>query len=308
MPAGMAGPLPVVVVHFQAPEWCASSAAAMAASSGVDVDVIVVDNSGELAADQRGLPPAATVIPAGTNAGYAGGANLGIRHALATHPDAPYVVVCSHDFHPDAECFSRLVEAADGDPTLGVLAPRLTAPQPSIGWWFDGRRSTNIEPRDDAPAVFESDWVSGTCMLLRSDCLRALGGFDEGFRSYVEDVDMCLRVRDAGRRVATVVAATGHGLGSVSSVRFRMTAINVALLAAKREGARAAWLLVGRYVLRFLRSGLLAALPSTRGLARRAASLRYGAARGGAAWYLIRSRLINVYARTPSRFEPTFGP
>lgn len=293
----------VVVVHYRAPEWCRSSVAAIVASQDVDVDVVVVDNSGDLASEPMSVA-GARVVPAGTNAGYAGGANLGLRHAFRQHPDATHVAVCSHDFHPDPQCFARLLDAARADPTLGVVAPRLTGPKPSIGWWFDGRRSTNVEPHDAAPPVFEADWVSGTCMLVRAECLRAVGGFDEGFRSYVEDVDLCLRVREAGWRVATVTAAAGHGMGSVSSVRFRLTAINVALLAAKREGAGAAWLLSGRYVLRCLRSALLALLPSPRGLDRRKASLRYAAAQGGAAWYLLRSGLIGRYARDPRHAEP----
>lgn len=295
--------LPVVVIHYRAPEWCGSSVEAMTASAGTDVAVIVVDNSGEFTSGGLDLP-GATVIGSGANAGYAGGANIGIRHALEQHPSAPYVVVCSHDFHPDPSCFAELRSAADADPSLGIAAPRLTGPKPSIGNWFTGRQSFNVEPYDDSPAVFESDWVSGTCMLIRTDSLRAVGGFDEGFRSYVEDVDLCLRVHNGGWRVATVVAASGHSLGSVSSVRFRLTAINVALLAAKRESARAAWLLVAKYLVRCLRSVLLAVIPSPRGLARRRASLRYAGAQGGAAWYLARSGLIQVYATDPGHFEP----
>ena len=266
--------------------------------------MIVVDNSGEFTRGERLLPDA-TVVAAGANVGYAGGANMGIRRALGADPTPPYIAVCAHDFHPEPTCLARMVAAAEDDPKWGILGPRLTAPIPSIGSWFDGRRSLNVEPHADAPDVFESDWVSGTCMLLRTECLYAVGGFDEGFRSYVEDVDLCLRVRDAGWRVGAVVDAAGHGLGSVSSVRFQMTATNVALLAAKREGAWAAWMLVARYVGRCLRSCLVTVLPSPRGLSRRRASLRYARSRGSAAWELLRSRRINEYARTPSHAEPS---
>lgn len=295
--------LPVVVVHYRAPEWCRSAVAAIGASAGVITDVLVVDNSGELA---DGGVDGATVLPAHGNTGYAGGANLGLRHALERHPAAPVVAVCAHDFHPDPACFRSLLDAAAADATLGVIAPRLTGPKPSIGNWFDGRRSVNVEPHPDAPAVFESDWVSGTCLCVRRDVLAATGGLDEGFGSYMEDVDLCLRARDAGWRVGAVVAATGRGMGSVSDVRFRMTAANVALLAAKREGARAAWTLVATYLGRSLRGLALAVLPSTRGIARRRASLRHARSRGGAAWDLVRAGRIRTYAREPHHFVPTF--
>lgn len=306
MPSSPSPVLPVVVVHFRAPEWCRSSVAALTASIGTRVEVTVVDNSGELAGDA--LACGTHVLDPGGNVGYAGGANHGLRHALARHPSSSHVAVCSHDFHPEPDCFSELLAVARADDTLGVVAPRLTDPKPSIGAWFDGRRSTNVEPHDGVDPVFESDWVSGTCMLLRADTLRAIGGFDEGFGSYVEDVDLCLRAREAGWRVATVVAAAGRGLGSVSSIRFRLTAVNVALLAAKREGAWAARFLAARYVIRSLRSTLLAVLPSTRDLARRRASLRYAAAQGGAAWDLVSSGRIHRYAQRPDHAQPEVVP
>ena len=64
---------------------------------------------------------------------------------------------------------------------------------------------------------------------------------------------------------------------------------------------------MARYVLRAARSVVLTVLPSARGIDRRRASLRYARSRAGAAWYLVRSRLIGVYARTPDRFVPLFG-
>lgn len=297
--------LPVVLVHFRAPEWCRGAVEAVTASEGMDVDVVVADNSGELAA--AGDLPCA-VVATGRNLGYAGGANAGLRVALERNPAASFVAVCAHDFHPDPTCFRQLVDHGAADPSAGVLAPRLTAPKPDIGHFFDGRRSRRVEPSPTSPELFEPDWVSGTCMLVRTEVLRAVGGFDEGFGSYMEDVDLCLRVREAGWRVVTVTGASGRGLGSVSEVRHRLTAVNVALLAAKREGAAAAWRLVARYVGRAARSLLLALAPSPRALDRRKASLRYAGAQAGAAWDLLCGRRIGIYARDPGRFQAAFDP
>lgn len=297
--------LPVVLIHYRAPDWCRSAVRAVAASEGIDADVIVVDNSGELADD---VDIDATVLSGGGNTGYAGGANRGVRLALARHPGAAFVAVCSHDFHPAPDCFRRILEAGAADRGLGVLAPRLTEPKPDIGSFFDGRRSRRAVPGPDVSPRFEPDWVSGTCMVLRSEVLRSIGGFDEGFGSYMEDVDLCLRARSAGWRVASITAAVGRGLGSVSDERFRLTAVNVALLAAKREGAVAARALALRYALRCARGVVMAALPSTRDLARRRASIRHARVQGAAAWQLLVDRRISVYARDPHHYEPAFGP
>ncbi|UCV24221.1 glycosyltransferase [Ferribacterium limneticum] len=49
--------------------------------------------------------------------------------------------------------------------------------------------------------IFSPEWVAGMCMLFRSADYRALGGFDEGFFLYYEDVDICVRLWRSGRRL-----------------------------------------------------------------------------------------------------------
>ncbi|HET6899662.1 MAG TPA: glycosyltransferase, partial [Vicinamibacteria bacterium] len=60
----------------------------------------------------------------------------------------------------------------------------------------------------------EPDWVSASCFLARKAALDAVGGFDESFFLYEEDVDLCLRVRAAGGRILfTPAAEVVHHLG-----------------------------------------------------------------------------------------------
>jgi GT2 family glycosyltransferase len=69
-----------------------------------------------------------------------------------------------------------------------------------------------------ARANYELDCVTAACMAVRADAFRAVGGFDEGYRNGLEDVDLCLRVRMAGQRIvyrgdATIVHHEGASRG-----------------------------------------------------------------------------------------------
>jgi GT2 family glycosyltransferase len=72
----------------------------------------------------------------------------------------------------------------------------------------------------ERPAVVE--WVSGACMLVRRDLLKLVGGWDEGFFLYCEDIDLCKRIHDAGFEVryepTCVVVHTGGASGARSAL------------------------------------------------------------------------------------------
>ncbi|MBI3715401.1 MAG: glycosyltransferase family 2 protein [Betaproteobacteria bacterium] len=95
------------------------------------------------------------------------------------------------------------------DPRVGVAAPAVMSPEgipednarafPSVFTLL--AKALGHRPRTAAPegmAVYHPDWVAGMFMLMRSDTLRALGGFDENYFLYYEDVDLCARMRDRG--------------------------------------------------------------------------------------------------------------
>lgn len=73
---------------------------------------------------------------------------------------------------------------------------------------------------EDAREVFEVDWVSGACMVIRRKSLEAVGGFDERFFLYWEDTDICKRVRDAGWKIVYYTRAKViHYIGRSSSTK-----------------------------------------------------------------------------------------
>ena len=123
----------------------------------------------------------------------------------------PYFCVCNPDIRLPSDPFAPLL-AALADPRTAVAGPLVRSPAGVVedsarrfptAWsllrkFFAGQRET-LYPIDHGP--LKVDWVAGMFMLFRADAYRALGGFDESYFLYYEDVDMCRRLRAAGKSV-----------------------------------------------------------------------------------------------------------
>jgi len=133
---------------------------------------------------------------------------------------APYVVVSNPDIEVTSGAIAALTAFADAHPRCGIAAPQLRYPD---GRWQPSRRSfptvrgtlvrrtplrrvMRPEERqrqhyllDERPAEpAESDWFLGAFLLLRREMLDELGGLDEGYHLYGDDIDLAYRARKAG--------------------------------------------------------------------------------------------------------------
>ncbi|HXF57853.1 MAG TPA: glycosyltransferase family 2 protein [Actinomycetota bacterium] len=208
--------LAVVVVNYNSGAFlgrCLRSA--FEAAGDARLEVVVVDNAstdGSLEA-ARGLP-GVRVVRNRTNRGFAAAANQGIQ---AT--SAPFVLLLNPDAQVLAGTLGGLLKVARDHPRAGAIGPLVRAPDgrvypsarrvPSLGvglvhaflgvFWPDNRFSRAYTMADwDRRSSRSVEWVSGCCMLLRREALDEVGLFDEGYFMYVEDVDLCTRLRLAG--------------------------------------------------------------------------------------------------------------
>jgi GT2 family glycosyltransferase len=171
-------------------------------------EVVVVDNGStdETAAFLR-RARAAGVLRAvfnGENLGFGKACNIGASLARGGS-----VVLLNNDTIPGNGWLEALLEVAQ-DETVGIVGSRLLYPDGRLqhagialneqGLPFHVHRH---EPAEFAPALVQREYpaVTGASMLLRREVYEQLGGFDEAFQMYVEDVDLCLRAWDAGLRV-----------------------------------------------------------------------------------------------------------
>jgi GT2 family glycosyltransferase len=213
--------VPVYLVHYGAPDWARSATDSLLLSD-ISVSIAVVNNSPEPLLD---LDPRVRVITSGRNAGFAGGANIGIREWLGG--DHPYCLVGSHDLHVERDTIRRLVEAADLRPEAGILGPHLTTN--AVG-----------EPLGHEYGLDLRTMISGACLLLRRECVQQIGAFDELFGSYGEDDEICARARRRGWLVGRVTDARARGLGSRTPNREHHRYPNLVLLQYRNQGLAAA--------------------------------------------------------------------
>ena len=200
------------------------------------VRVIVVDNASDDATlDVLAALPVET-IALDENHGFAHGCNVG-----AAAGTAPYVLFLNPDARLDLNSLHELVAALEDGRLAGVSAPRIVETDGTLD--FSLRRfprlastfaqalflhrvfpsATWVDEVIRDPTVYEHahpvDWVSGACLLVRRSVLEQVGGLDESFFHYGEDVDLCARIWEAGWEVRYVPAAVATHDGGASAPR-----------------------------------------------------------------------------------------
>jgi N-acetylglucosaminyl-diphospho-decaprenol L-rhamnosyltransferase len=226
----------VIVTHNSRAEIGACLTSVIGTTEPRATAIVVVDN-----ASTDGTPDlvrrrfaTVQVIEAGGNIGFARANNLG-----AARVGGEWLLLLNPDTVVPAGSIQRLIEALIGHPEAAVAGPRLLdgtgRPElsfgPPISPWGELRQKTllSLYNRRVPRAVRHVDrltrsageraWVSGACLLIRRADWDAVGGFDERFFMYTEDVDLCASVRARGRAVLFVPDAEVQHLRGQSAAR-----------------------------------------------------------------------------------------
>ena len=203
----------VVIVNYRTRELTAGAVASVLGEEDVR-EVVVVDNASgdgsaeylrDALADER-----VRVVAAGRNGGFGAGVNLGAAACRSR-----LLLILNSDATVEPGSIGLLVSALLADAGVGVLAPAVRraggGPQPDAFGRLP-RRWELLLPGPGRWTGGDDDrrpgWVSGVAMLVRAADFRAVGGFDERFEMYFEDLDLCRRLREQGRSVARLPAAT----------------------------------------------------------------------------------------------------
>jgi GT2 family glycosyltransferase len=155
----------------------------------------------------RAAFPRTAVLTQAENLGFARAVNIGAKYAI--EHGATAVLLLNNDAVLLPDAMRNFAEALSRDPRFGVLTAKVfltEAPDRlwAVGGHFTGRSVENVGVGETDVGTYDElrlDFVYGCAMLVRAEVFRKLGGLDERFFLYYEDIDFCLRAGEAGWEV-----------------------------------------------------------------------------------------------------------
>ncbi len=183
---------------------------------GPQLEIILVDNaSSDGSLDLVGRRfPGVRVLPQTSNLGFAAANNIGAEVAKG---DA--LLLLNNDAWLEPDALELLADRLEANRRVGLVAPRLRYPDGHRQFSWSPARGILGEALQRLRNGFEArSWVHGTlakglgrlagrtwytaaCILIRSSAFGQIGGFDSSFFMYFEDVDLCVRLEEAGWRL-----------------------------------------------------------------------------------------------------------
>ncbi len=204
----------------------------------VEVECFIISNSEysneEIIAYQNKFPTT-NIINTHENSGYAGGVNAGIKHAKGE-----YLYVLNPDCLITDSNISKIMDDMDKEAGWAISGPKVVDEneqvQPSCRrfprpWTFllvrsalsvlpgaKKERSRYLMEDFDRQSMQEVDWVSGGAVLVKSSAIKKMGGMDERYFLYMEDVDWCHNCWLKGFKVKYVPVSTVIHAGQHQSI------------------------------------------------------------------------------------------
>ena len=160
--------------------------------------------------------PRVELIPCADNVGFPRGNNIGLARATGR-----FLLLLNPDTVVLGDALPRMIDHLEANPDIGLLGPQLLNPDGSIqssrrrfpslatgffeSTWLEGlapgvlARYYALELSDNA--IADVDWITGACIMGPRVVYERMGGLDEGYYMYSEELDWCRRIKDAGWRV-----------------------------------------------------------------------------------------------------------
>ena len=237
---GDRAPLAIVTVTYSPGDHLRRFLDSLADATSRDFVVVMADNGSTDGAPEAAVEPNVELLRTGGNVGYGTAVNIAARllarrrgHDNAV--DSEFFVIVNPDVEFSPGSIDRMIEAAHRHPRAGAVGPKIVEPDGSVypsarevpevisgighallgPIWKNNPWSKKYRRGADLDREREAGWVSGSCLLVRWGAFESIGGFDERYFMYMEDVDLGDRMTHAGWQniftpEATVTHAQGH--------------------------------------------------------------------------------------------------
>lgn len=193
----------VVIPHYKAPEALQIAIAHLQKQRGIQTEIFVRDNSED-------------------NILFTRAVNEGLRK-FAYSDAYDYVLVLNQDANLHEECLQQMVQTMQQNPLAGICAPIALSRDKSVNWAgsaeaFPWGRHVGYNLTQLPKQPFETHWINGACMLLRTATLREIGLLDENMKFICSDADISFTARARGWQCLVVPSAfVEHELGGSAS-------------------------------------------------------------------------------------------
>lgn len=210
------GQVAVIVLGFNDAEWLPKCLSSLGATNYPDMIPIFVDNASsdesvELVQTQF---PDVQIVQSSRNLGYAGGNNLGMRHAAEQGAD--YFVLLNTDTRVEPDWLGQVMEVFDADDRIGVVTA-------SMRNYDDDTLDRNYQQilsvtpgfiddaiRGDVRSWYETTTGSGAALAVSRRYIETVGAIDPVFFMYFEEIDWLRRGRLHGFKIAVSTQAIVH--------------------------------------------------------------------------------------------------
>ncbi|MDD6462883.1 MAG: glycosyltransferase family 2 protein [Clostridiaceae bacterium] len=209
----------------------------------IDFKLYVLDNG-----SSDGTPeyieknyPDVTVIRSGKNVGFGAGHNIIINQV-----ESKYHAVINPDIVLTQNAVKKMADYMDDNPEIGLLSPRICFPDGRDQ--ILGKRNPHLKYlvasrlRGDEPSKLLKEYAmldcdlskpteienaTGCFMFIRTDVLKSIGGFDDGFFMYFEDADLARRINEVSKCVYYPDAVVNHVWGRDSKRNFKLMLVHI---------------------------------------------------------------------------------
>ena len=212
----------IVILNFNGKEVLSTFLPSVVTHSSYDIWIIdnaSIDDSVELFTANY---PQINLISLGSNFGYAGGYNWGLKELRGKYE---FFILLNSDVEVTAAWDRDLVDCLDGKPEYAALQPKILSWQDRkmfdyagagggyldvLGYPYCRGRIWNTLESDHGQYNDEVqvDWASGACLVIRAADFFMQEGFDAHFFAHMEEIDLCWRLRRSGKKIGYLGAVT----------------------------------------------------------------------------------------------------